>query len=132
MIKLSNGNTLGFDEVVDTLDDALVVTEKVHAAVSDGIGLTDIGTLIEITPRLNEIRQDADTFAQQFADLTPEESQDVADQLVARRGGSADVIVQKALAGLQLAARWHVTVENVTGLVQDTLDYGRGIFKKAA
>ena len=132
MIKLSNGNTLGFDEVVDTLDDALVVTEKVHAAVSDGIGLTDIGTLIEITPRLNEIRQDADTFAQQFADLTPEESQDVADQLVARRSGSADVIVQKALAGLQLAARWHVTVENVTGLVQDTMDYGRGIFKKAA
>lgn len=132
MIKLSNGNTLGFDEVVDTLDDALVVTEKVHAAVSDGIGLTDIGTLIEITPRLNEIRQDADTFAQQFADLTPEESDEVAQQLVARRGGSADVIVQKALAGLQLAARWHVTVENVTGLVQDTLDYGRGIFKKAA
>lgn len=131
MINLSNGNTLGFDEVVDTLDDALIVVEKVHAAVSDGIGLTDIGTLIEITPRLNEIRQDADTFAGQLADLTPDESREVAKQLVARRGGSTDNIVKKALDGLVLVARWHDVGTQVAELVTATINFGKS-FKKAA
>lgn len=131
MINLTNGNELGFDEVVDTLDDALIVVEKVHDAVADGIGLTDIGTLIEITPRLNEIRQDVDTFASQFADLTPEESEEVAQQLVARRGGSADKIVQKALDALVLAARWHDVGTQVVDLVNATINYGKS-FKKAA
>jgi hypothetical protein len=126
-----NGNTLGFDEVVDTLDDALVVVEKVQTALSDGIGLSDIATLFEITPRLNEIKNDASTFAAQFTDLTPEESEEVAAQLVARRGGSSSVIVDKALGALHLAARWHGAVAQVVGLVDDTVDYGKGIFKKA-
>lgn len=131
-ITLNNGTELGFDEVIDTLDDALVVTEKVHAAAQDGIGVGDIGTAFEITPLLNDIRQDAGTFAAQLADLTPAESDAVADALVARRGGSKDTIVQKALAGLQLASRWHDFSATAVVLVQDTIDFGRGIFKKAA
>ncbi len=127
-----NGNTLGFDEVVDTLDDALVVVEKVQAALADGVGLGDIGVLFEITPRLNEIRNDAATFAAQFTDLTPEESEEVAVQLAARRGGSPSNIVEKALGAVQLAARWHGAVDQVVGLVNDTVDYGKGIFKKSA
>lgn len=127
-----NGNTLGFDEVVDTLDDALVVVEKVQAALADGIGLSDIGTLIDITPRLNEIRNDADTFAEQFADLTPEETEQVANQLVARRGGSSSTIVRKALAAVTLASRWHAIVTEVIDLTEETVEYGKGVFKKAA
>lgn len=132
MIQLNNGDTMGFDEVVDTLDDALVVAEKVHAAVSDGIGFSDIGALIEITPRLNEIKNDADTFAAQFADLTPEESEQVALQLVARRGGSKDQIVQKALSGLSIASEWHGEVARVANLTARTIEWGKGVFKKAA
>lgn len=127
-----NGNTLGFDEVVDTLDDALGVVEKVESALADGIGLGDIGVLFEITPRLNEIKNDAGAFAAQFADLTPEESEEVAAQLVARRGGSPSVVVDKALGALHLAARWHGAVQQVVGLVDDTVAYGKGVFKKAA
>lgn len=131
-VQDANGNTLGFDEVVDTLDDALVVTEKVHAALSDGIGLSDIGTLIEVTPRLNEIRLDADTFAAQLADLTPEESEQVAEELVRRRGGSTDNIIQKALSGLKLASEWHVAVDRVVDLTERTIDWGKSIIKKKA
>lgn len=127
-----NGNALGFDEVVDTLDDALVVIEKVEGALKDGIGLSDIGTLIDITPRLNEIRKDANTFAAQVADLDEEESQLVAQELVARRGGSASNIVQKSLGALHLASKWHATVEEVIDLTQQTIDYGKGLFPKKA
>ncbi len=127
-----NGIVLGFDEVVDTLDDALGCTEQIHEAVKDGIGLSDIGTLISVTPRLNEIRQDAATFAAQVQDLTPDESAEVARQLVARRGGSADNIVQKALAAVTLATRWHNAIDTVVDLVQDSAEFGRGFFKQAA
>lgn len=130
-VQDANGNTLGFDEVVDTLDDALVVTEKVHAALADGIGLSDIGTLIDITPRLNEIRLDAETFAEQLADLTPDESEQVAAELVRRRGGSTDNIIQKALAGLTLASEWHVAVDRVVDLTQRTISWGKGLVKKS-
>lgn len=130
-VQDANGNTLGFDEVVDTLDDALVVTEKVHAALADGIGLSDIGTLIDITPRLNEIRLDADTFAAQFADLTPDESEQVAAELVRRRGGSTDNIIQKALAGLTLASEWHVAADRMVDLTQRTISWGKGLVKKS-
>lgn len=131
MINLSS-NTLGFDEVVDSLGDALTVTEKVHAALADGIGVTDIGTIFQITPLLNEIIRDRDTFVAQFADLTPEESQAVAEALVLQHGGSADVIVQKALAALDLASDWHVAIQANISLVQRTVDFGKGLFKKAA
>lgn len=131
-IDLQNGTELGFDEVIDTLSDALEVTEKVHDAVKDGIGLSDLPTVFSITPTLNEIIRDRETFAAQFRDLSDDESQRVADALVERHGGSRDNIVQKALTGLELAADWHTTVEQNVALVQRTLDYGRGIFNKAA
>lgn len=124
-----NGGTLGYDEVVDTLSDGLVVIEKVHNAVADGIGLGDIGTLIEVTPRLNEIRQDADTFAAQFEDLTPLESKSVADALAERHGVSADGIVQKALKGLALAAAWYKAVDQVIDLVGQTGQFVK-LFRK--
>lgn len=131
MIQLKSGTTLGYDEVIDTLSDAIEVAAKVQAAVADGIGLSDIGTLIEITPRLNEIRLDAETFAAQFADLTAEESNSVANALVARHGGSPSNIVQKALAGLRLSARWQTVITDVIALVGETSDYAKGLFKKS-
>lgn len=132
MITLNNGNTLGYDEVVDTFGDALKATEAIHEAVQDGIGLSDLPTIFTITPLLNEIIHDRDTFAAQFADLTPDESQRVAEELVARHGGSRDNIVQKALAAVDLAADWHLTVTQNISLVQRTLDFGRGLFQKQA
>jgi hypothetical protein len=125
-----NGNALGFDEVVDTLDDALIVVEKVSEAIADGIGLSDIGTLIDITPRLNEIRKDAAVFAAQIADLQPEESDLVAQQLVARRGGSKSNIIQKALEALTLSGRWHGTVAEVVDLTQETIGFAKSFVKK--
>lgn len=126
-----NGNALGFDEVVDTLDDALIVVEKVSEAIADGIGLSDIGTLIDITPRLNEIRKDAPVFAEQIADLQAEESDLVAQQLVARRGGSTSNIIQKSLAALTLASRWHGTVAEVVDLTQETIAFAKSFGKQA-
>lgn len=127
-----NGNTLGFDEVVDTLSDAITVVEKVESALADGVGLSDIGTLFEITPRLNEIKNDAPLFAAQFEDLTPDESAQVSEALIARHGGDGSKIVDKALLALHLSARWHDATKNVIGLVEETVDFGKGIFKKAA
>lgn len=125
-----NGNALGFDEVVDTLDDALIIVEKVEGALKDGIGLSDIGTLIDITPRLNEIRKDAKVFAAQVEDLDPDESELVANELVARRGGSSSNIVKKALVALDLAGSWHATVESVIDLTKQTIDFGKGLLPK--
>lgn len=131
MITLSSGTQLGFDEVVDTLDDSLYVTEKLHGAIGDGLGLSDIGTVIEVTPRLNEIYQDRNTFIAQLKDLDPAESQQVALQLVARRGGSADNIVQVALGAVDLAADWHLAITQNVDLVKRTIEFAKS-FGKAA
>lgn len=128
MIELKNGTGLGFEEVVDTLSDALEVTEKVHAAVQDGIGLSDLPTIFTVTPLLNEIIRDRETFAAQFRDIDDDESQRVAGELIAKHGGSADTIVQKALEAVDLASDWHVAIDQNVALVQRTITFGRDLF----
>lgn len=130
MIQLQNGTALGYDEVVDTLGDALQVAEVVHDAVQDGVVLSDIAALFTITPLLNEIRLDFPKFKAQLADMTPDESQRVAIELVNRHGGSPSTIVQKALDAVDLASRWHQVIEIGVDLAKDTIEFGKGIFKK--
>ena len=129
---MTPSNTLGFDEVVDTLGDALEIVEQVHDAVKDGLQITDLVTLFSVAPKVNEIRKDAAVFAAQLQDLTPGESEQAAIQLAARSGQSQDGIVQKGVVALHLAAEWHATVSNVTNLTTRTVDFGKNLFKKAA
>jgi hypothetical protein len=130
MLQLTNGNQLGFDEVVDTLSDALTVAEQIERAVADGIGLSDIGTLISVTPRLNEIRQDFPTFSAQLRDLSAEESALVEQELHRRHGATESKIIDKAVAALTLVSKWYGVTVLVVSLVQETIEYGRQLFPK--
>lgn len=125
-------NTLGFDEVVDTLADALEVTEQIHAALKDGIQITDAGILFSIAPKALEIRRDWPVFKSQLADLSPVESGDVAYQLGQRLGRSTDGIVTHALDGLRLASEWHLFVSDGIDLTQRTIAFGKKVFGKEA
>ena len=121
---------LGVDEVIDTLADALEITEQIHNAVKDGIQITDAGVLFSIAPKAAEIRRDWPVFKAQLADMDSFEADDVAAGLQTRLGRSEDNIVQVALGGLQLAAEWYAYVEDGVDLGKRTIAFGKDIFQK--
>lgn len=98
-------NKYGFDEVVDTLADAIEVATGFEEKLKDGLQFTDSFEIVEQYPKIVEIYTDRKIFIQQFNDLTTEET-DQAVALIAERTGKADGFIRKyAIKSLNLAAR---------------------------
>jgi len=107
----------GFEEVVDTLSDAIEVTQAFAEKIpgSDGSliekAMPIVFELVEQWPTLKEIYEDRDIFWTQFKDLDAAESAAAVDQIAERVGLDGDVVADKALSALNLAATIYETFE---------------------
>ena len=98
-------NELGYDEVVDTLNDVLDVTDDLEAVLGDGVQPTDLLVVVNNYGRLKEIANDFPVFWAQLKDLTSEEANQVYTELAQRRGEDLELISAKVVAGMRRALR---------------------------
>lgn len=107
----------GFDEVVDTLSDAIEVTQAFEEKLPTEPGsiiekaMPIVFELVEQWPKLKEIYTDREVFWQQFKDLDAAESAAAVDQIADRVGLESSVVADKALRALNLAATVYETWE---------------------
>lgn len=105
-LQLQVGSTeLGFDEVVDTLNDALDVTDDFERALKDGAQPTDLLVIINNYGKLKEIAQDFPVFWAQVKDLDSEEADAVYKELANRRGEDVETISAKVVAAIRRVLR---------------------------
>lgn len=98
-------NKYGFDEIVDTAGDLIEVQRDIRGALKDGLQLSDILVLYNQYPKVKEVWEDRRVFAQQLADLMPEESTQAWDQITARVGIERDKAERILYAGLRNSGR---------------------------
>lgn len=129
-----SSNDLGFDEVVDTIADAISFGKFVEKQLSDGFGFDDAIALIPQYPKLQEMYEDRKLFAAQFLDLTAEESKEAVKQIAARTDVSESVVAQKGVQFVRLASRafhlYDYTKAEALALYEDAKDLVA--FQKAA
>lgn len=107
----------GFDEVVDTLADAIEIAQDFAEKMPTGDGsviekaMPILFELVEQWPKLKEIYEDRETFWQQFKDLDAAESAAAVDQIGERVGLDGNAVIDKALRSLNLAAIIYETFE---------------------
>ena len=98
-------NKFGFDEVVDTFSDAIEVATGFEKKLKDGLQFTDTFEIVTQYPKIVEIYNDRKVFAQQFTDLTPEETDKAVEQIAERTGKDEGFVRKYAIKSLNLAAR---------------------------
>lgn len=96
---------LGYDEVVDTIADALEFLDWCEDRLEDGAGFDDAIALVGQYPKLQEIYEDRKTFAAQFLDLDANETQAAVRDIAKRVGKEEDVVRTKGIQALQIADR---------------------------
>lgn len=112
-------NKYGFDEVVDTFSDAIEVATGFEGKLKDGIQFTDSFELVEQYPKMVEMYNDRKIFAQQLADLTPEETDQVVAQIAERTQKDEGFVRKYAIKSLNLAARIYRLGRHVIDEFQD-------------
>lgn len=106
-----NTNNLGYDEVADTIGDAIEVITGFESRLSDGFQFTDLFQLVDEWPKLMEIYKDRRLFFEQFKDLDAAESAAVIDIVADRVGQDSGWVADKALRVLNLASFLYETVD---------------------
>lgn len=121
-------NELGFDEVVDTLCDTVEAGEQIYLAVQDGFQIgNDLGTLLTVAPRIQEVARDGKKAYAQFVDLSPEEAELAEQQIATRLNLSQTGIRTKIRNGLRLSVRTYRLVDEAIDLVGDFREYGASL-----
>lgn len=115
---------LGFDEVVDTLSDAIAFIDLVEKQLDDGFQVTDLITIAMQYQGLLEIYNDRKLFAAQFIDLSAEEAKQVVEQVAERTGKDEGIVREKAIQALRISARAY-------GLIDYLLKEGKVILAEA-
>lgn len=115
-------NNLGVDALKTTLVDAVLVTEDLIDAGKDGIQVTDALVIFKDLGKIQDVAKNAKQALAEFRDLTPDESEEVVEHVVANTNLSEDGAEGKIKKALRLAARAHrITVEAID-LVDDAKD----------
>lgn len=112
-------NVLGFDEVVDTIVDAIEIGRKFGDAISDGLDLSDLGTVFAVAPKFVEIYNDANLAYAQLLDLTPFEAQQAAEEIALRAKLPTTGVLGKVNVALNLMSRTYQEVMDDIDLIQD-------------
>jgi len=102
---------LGYDEVADTIGDAIEVITAFESRLSDGFQFTDLFQVVDEWPTLMEIYKDRRVFFEQFKDLDAAESTAVIDIVADRVGQDSGWVADKALRVLNLASFLYETVD---------------------
>ncbi len=120
-------NELGFDEVVDTLCDAVEAGEQLYLAAKDGFQIGDIATLLTVAPKAQEIARDGKTAYAQFVDLNPDESDEAVEKIATRLNLAQSGIRSKIQTGLRLVTRAYRQVDQAIELVGDFKEWGESL-----
>lgn len=123
-ISAMKPNKLGFDEVVDTLVDAIEVGLTLGEAAKDGIQIDDAFVLLGQAKNIEEIYRDAPIAWAQFKDLTPEESKLAAEQIAERLNAEPGTVKDVIRQSVSLVTRGYALVSDVIAFADQ--------FKKAA
>jgi len=119
-------NELGFDEVVDTISDAIRFGSFIEERLSDGVGFDDAIALIPQYPVLQEMYDDRKLFAAELLDLTNEEASEAVKEIAAKVGEDEGFVREKGVKFVRLAARafnlYTYAKNEVIGLYADAKD----------
>jgi uncharacterized protein YerC len=121
---MSNSKNLGFEEVVDTLSDAIRLFDRVDNVLADGIQFMDAMVILSEFPTLQELYNDRKLFSAELRDLNADESSNVYEQVAANTGTAKGKVATRAKAALDFAA-------DAYALVEDTIVRGKRILEKA-
>lgn len=123
-------NNLGFDEVVDTLNDVLDISDDFERALADGAQPTDLLVIINNYGKLKEIGQDFPIFWAQLKDLDAQEAEAVYQELARRRGEDVKTISAKVVAALRRVLRTYRFGDYVFHEGQDILEDWKIFFEE--
>lgn len=112
----------GYAEILDTLNDALDIAEKIGDAVKDGFQVYDLATLLEIYPKAQEIYLDRHKFKAEFKDLDPVEAKAIYADLAKIRGVNLSWIEENALKSIDVISRAYKLYDDGREIVFDVRD----------
>lgn len=118
---------LGIDELVDTCADLLETADIIIDAAADGIGFDDIGAVLSIAPKVNELRRDYKAAVNELLDLTPEESAEAARRIAARTGKLENGIINRVNEAFVLVARIHRLYTDARNIYDDAARWGKSL-----
>ena len=125
-------NNLGIDELVDSGADILEAGDQIATALADGFQITDLGTLLVVSPKIQEIVRDRKQAVAELLDLTPEEATEAARRIAERTGHSSSSIILKVNQAFSLLARTYGQYKEVNYLAADWVNFAKSFSQTAA
>lgn len=116
---------LNFDELVDTAVDVLEAADALGTALKDGFQITDIGVLLSVAPKAQEIAKDGRQAINELLDLTPDEADLAVAEIAKRTGRNPSGLIIKVNEGFTLTARTYRTVKDGILLASDWQRYAK-------
>jgi len=129
---MDNTNNLGTANLVDTAVDILNTAQAVATAANDGIGVTDLVTLLQVAPALNRIRKTGRPALDELLDLSVEESREVVAQIAFRTGNPPTGLLQKVNESFTLLVNTYTVYRAAELAVEDWIRFGKSLKKAKA
>ncbi len=120
---------LGIEALVNTAVDILNTADKVAAAAQDGIGVTDLVTLLTIAPALNRIRKSGRQAVEELLDLSVEESREAATQIAFRTDLPVTGIIPKVNEAFTLLVNAYAVYKQAEMVARDVVRFGKSLRK---
>lgn len=121
---------LGIDEFVDSVCDIVEVGEKIGKSLSDGFQVTDLITVLEVSPIVKEVYTDRKVAIAQMLNTDSAEA-DLALERIATRlnlvNAAPATVRGKVYAGLSLVTRGYHLIESNIQFVQDAAQFARDL-----
>jgi hypothetical protein len=110
---------LGVETLKQVALDAVNVVEEVAEAAGDGVQLTDAIVVFNNLGRIQRVAANAKQALAELKDLTPDETSDVVEHVVANSNLDDDGAEGKIKRALRLVARAHRVADDAIDLVGD-------------
>lgn len=112
-------NTRGINFLVTALVAVFSSARDLHKALADGFQLTDLAALLGVIPNVQLVVANGQEALADLADLTPDESSEVARLVSEQTDFPAEGILGKVPRALELLARAHHEVADDIALVKE-------------
>jgi len=125
-------NNLGTENLVNTAVDILNTAQSVANAAADGIGVTDLVTLLQVAPALNRIRKTGRPAIEELLDLSVEESREAVAQIAFRTGNPQTGLLAKVNEAFTLLANTYNVYRAAELAAKDWVRFGKSLKKAKA
>ncbi len=114
--------SLGVAKLKQVATDAVNVAKDLIDAAKDGVQLTDTIVVFQNLGTINSIAKNAKAALAELKDLTPDETSDVVEHVIANTSLDAEGAEAKIKASLRIVARAHRLIDGAIDLVNDAKD----------